>query len=46
MPVEAILPLAVFGSMLVIWIVLPPQRGDNDLGNRVRDFLLRRRWHS
>ena len=45
MPVEAILPLAVFGIMLVIWIALPARSGDNDLGNRVRVFLFRWRRH-
>lgn len=42
MPVEAILPLIVFGSLLLLWIVLPSRPGEHDFGSKIRDVLLRR----
>ena len=43
MPVEAILPLIVFGSLLSLWVVLPGRPGEDDFGSRIRDLLLRRK---
>ena len=40
MPVEAILPLAVFGTLMLLWIVLPGREGEEDIGSRIRGFLL------
>ena len=43
MPVEAILPLIVFGSLLSLWVVLPGRPGEDDYGSRIRNLLLRRK---
>ena len=43
MPVEAILPFAVFGTLLILWILLPNRSGEDDLGSKIRNFLLKRR---
>ncbi len=43
MPVEAILSLTVFGSLLVLWVLLPDRAGDDDFGAKLRRFLLGRR---
>ncbi len=43
MPLEAILPLSVFGSLLILWIVLPGRVGEDDLGARIRNLLVGRR---
>ena len=43
MPVEAILPLIVFGSLLLLWIVLPGRPGEHDFGSKIRDILLGRK---
>ena len=43
MPIEAILPLVVFGVMLVLWIVLPSRAGENDLGDKIRSLLIGRK---
>ena len=42
MQVEAILPLIVFGSLMLLWIVLPSRPGEHDFGSKIRDVLLRR----
>jgi hypothetical protein len=39
MPVEAILPLIVFGILLLLWIVLPGRPGEVDLGKKIRNRL-------
>ena len=43
MPLEAILPLSVFGILLILWIVLPARVGEDDLGARIRNLLVGRR---
>ena len=43
MPVEAILPLIVFGCLLLLWIVLPGRPGEDDFGSKIRDMLWRRK---
>ncbi len=40
---EAALPAAVFGTLLVLWIVLPPRDGEQDIASRVRDWIFRRK---
>ena len=43
MPIEAIVPLVVFGAMLVLWIALPSRTGENDLGDKIRSLLIGRK---
>ena len=43
MPIEAILPLTVFGTLLILWIALPGRVGEDDLGAKIRNLLLGRR---
>ena len=38
---EAALPAAVFGTLFVLWVVLPIRSGDADLGSKIRDRLRR-----
>ena len=39
---EALLPSLVFGTLLVVWIVLPPRPDESDLGSKIRKILWRR----
>ena len=39
---EAALPVIVFGTLFVVWVVLPPRPGEEDLASRIRDRLRRR----
>ena len=39
---EATLPTVVFGTLFVVWVVLPGRAGENDLGSKIRDRLRRR----
>ena len=43
MPVEAILPLIVFGCLQLLWIVLPGRPAEDDFGSKIRDMLWRRK---
>ena len=43
---EAALPAGVFGALFVLWVILPPSRGETDVGSRVRDLIRRRRGGS
>jgi len=40
---EAALPAVVFGTLLVIWVLLPPRDGEEDLASRIRERIFRRR---
>ena len=39
---EAVLPAAVFGTLFLLWIILPNRPGEIDLGSKIRDILRRR----
>ena len=36
---EATLPSVVFGTLFIVWVVLPGRSGETDLGTRIRDLL-------
>ena len=36
---EAALPAVVFGTLFVVWVVLPARQGEADLASRIRDRL-------
>lgn len=38
---EAALPALVFGSLFILWVVLPEPEGEIDLGSRIRNFFKR-----
>jgi hypothetical protein len=38
---EATVPGLVFGTMLIVWIVIPARPGQTDLGLKVRDHIRR-----
>lgn len=38
---EVSLLAVVFGTLFVVWIVLPPPPGETDLGSRIREWIRR-----
>jgi hypothetical protein len=38
---EAALLMVVFGTLFVVWVVLPPPAGETDLASKIRDWIRR-----